>query len=74
MTKWFLNTFLPSFKEGDTQITEKQYNVFVSNLKGKEFIDGYISGYMKTVNGYKLKVYSWQTVNGTRYYIEKEKA
>lgn len=73
VNSWFRNTFLKSFKEGETQITEKQYKVFAKNLKGDEFIDGYIAGYTDIIDGFKLKAYSWETVNGTKYYIEKEK-
>lgn len=70
---WFKDIFLKSFKEGETQITEKQYNVFANNLKGDEFIDGYIAGYTGIVDGFKFKAYTWDFVGGTRYYVYKEK-
>lgn len=72
-SNWFKDIFLKSFKEGETQITEKQYNVFVRNLKGDEFIDGYIAGYTNILDDFKYKVYAWFCVSGTRYYIVKEK-
>lgn len=70
---WFKDTFLKSFKEGETQITEKQYNIFVNNLKGDEFIDGYIAGYTDIIEGYKYKAYTWDCISGVRYYIVKER-
>lgn len=71
-SNWFKDTFLKSFKEGETQITEKQYNVFAKNLKDGEFIDGYIAGYTGIVDGFKYKAYVWDCISGIRYYIVKE--
>lgn len=68
---WFLG-FISSFKTGDTQISEKQFNIF-SKYLDEPFSDGYIRGYRGEAGGYRLKAYEWSRVNGRAYYIEKIK-
>lgn len=69
---WFCN-FFTTFKEGESRISEKQFNVFAKYLD-EEFRDGYISGYRDTVEGYTVKAYRWDCKGGVRYYLEKCKA
>lgn len=67
--KWFINTFLKSFKAGETKISEKQYRIFEKYLK-HESKDGYISGYMDEIEGFKIKAYEWASISGIKYYVD----
>lgn len=66
---WFIS-FLCSFKEGESRISEKQFNIFAKYL-GEEFRDGYISGYRGEVEGYRIKAYRWDSVAGARWFVDK---
>lgn len=72
MVNNWLKGFLDSFKEGETQISEKQYNIFARNLKGT-FKNGYIEGYTDKMDGFKYRAYLWDCITGCRYYVEKSK-
>lgn len=65
---WFINTFLSSFKKGETRISEKQFNIFMKYLKN-EYETGYISGKKDTINGLKINAYEWGCISGRQYFV-----
>ena len=67
--EWFKNTFLKSFKEGETQISEKQFWIFCKYLT-TSFETDYTYGYIDTIDGLKIKAYEWACKGGARYYVE----
>ena len=66
---WFKNTFLASFKRGDTRISEKQFRIFEKYLDD-DFVDGYIAGVRGIVDGKKITAYEWHRVGYTQYFVE----
>ena len=67
--KWFINVFLKSFNNGETRISEKQYNIFCKYLK-ERFSSGYIEGFTGVVDGKTVKAYEWNCVTGRQYFVE----
>ena len=72
VNEWFIG-FLKSFKEGESRISGKQFDIFAKYLE-EQFKDGYISGYRGKVDGYKIKAYRWDSKVGARYYVEKSRS
>ena len=67
--EWFKNVFLPSFKTGETRISEKQYNIFMKYLHVDEYETGYVRGKKDTIDGVKINAYEWSSVYGLQYYV-----
>ena len=67
--KWFIDIFLKSFNDGETRISEKQYNIFCKYLK-ERFVCGYIEGVSAVINGKRIKAYEWSSVAGRQYFVE----
>lgn len=64
INKWF-ESFLESFpKNKEVRISEKQFNVFVKNS-----MESFERGYTEIFRGLQFETYSWESVNGTRYYV-----
>lgn len=71
--KWFTEVFLPSFKAGETRITEKQFMIFARYLT-ESFSTGTSLNYKGVVNGKKIWAQEWVCKGGTRWYVTVEEA
>lgn len=71
--KWFTKTFLPSFKIGETKITEKQFFIFTKYLK-ERIENDYTEEYRGIVEDKKICAYVWDSVAGTQYFVRIQEA
>ena len=72
-SKWFCEKFLPAFRDGETRISEKQYEVFCRNLPDV-FERGCTVNHVGEVNGKRVTAYEWASIAGTRFYVHIEAA
>ena len=66
--KWFMNTFLPSFKDGETRISEKQFNIFCRYCKNV-YERGFTEYHETIIAGRKIRAYEWACITGVQYYV-----
>lgn len=66
--KWFTDKFLPSFKDGETRISEKQFNIFCRYLKDT-YERGYTEYHSGKVNNKLVRAYEWNCITGTQYFV-----
>lgn len=66
--KWFSGVFLQSFKDGETRISEKQFDIFCKYLH-TVYEMGYTEYHEGIINNKRVRAYVWDCITGPRYYV-----